>query len=192
MIRKPSLLYLATLILAGLAAASGTPAWAAAAGDHYSVTLSYDDNPIAPTIGSFVLGNEIAAHPGYFEVASFSAVIGIPGYAYDYNLITPPSPYLPHTQLAFNPGTGLFGGIAAAHVFTSYGDQLDLGSSGTWKTDDFSDPHPFCNTAGCSGFHYGNYATAAVPEPESCALMLAGLGLTGWVAARRAKKAKTA
>lgn len=32
-----------------------------------------------------------------------------------------------------------------------------------------------------------NFAVAAVPEPETYALMLAGLGMLGWVASRRRK-----
>ena len=33
-------------------------------------------------------------------------------------------------------------------------------------------------------------AIAAVPEPESYAMMLAGLGLIGWVGLRRSRQAK--
>jgi len=161
------------LLLAG-AFASGS-AMAAAAGDPYALTLSYDPHfgVVPPSVGSFVLGPELAAHPGVFSVASFTIVIGVAPNAWNYDEI--------HAELDFDTATGQFGGgDSASHAFSSYGDQLDLNSTfGTWKTDDFDDPH--CDSNGCADFWYGTYAVApaapAVPEPGSAALTLAGAGL---------------
>ncbi|MEP6503337.1 MAG: PEP-CTERM sorting domain-containing protein [Betaproteobacteria bacterium] len=171
----------AALLAATFALASG-PAAAAAAGNHYSLTLTYDDMVAPPAVGSFVLGAEVAGHPGDFLVSAFSVVIGIPGYAYDYDM--------PDPALAVDPATGMFGVLAGSHAYTSAGDQLDLISDFyQWKTDDFNDPHPACDVAHCSGFHYGSYAAAAVSVPEPAGLPLALLGLAAlapWAWRRRA------
>jgi hypothetical protein len=176
----------ALLLAATLALASGG-AEAAAAGDHFSLALTYADMAAPPAVGSFVLGAAVAGHPGDFLVSDFSVVIGIPGYAYDYDI--------PGAGLAFDTTTGMFGAFASAHAFTSAGDQLDLISDFyQWKTDDFLDPHPFCGIAHCEGFHYGSYAAAAatVPEPAGPPLILAGLGaLVPW-AWRRQTQARGA
>jgi len=181
--RSPALLRtLASTTLLALAAslASGGAA-AASAGDAYTLTLTYDSHNLVapPTVGNFVLGSEVAGHPGVFSVSDFSIVIGIAPYAWNYDEL--------HAELDFDTSTGLFGGAGiAAHAFTSYGDQLDL-NSGTndWKTDDFVDFH--CNADGCPDFHYGTYATslAAVPEPSSIALSVAGLGVLALLSRRR-------
>ena len=181
--RSPALLRtLASTTLLALAAslASGGAA-AASAGDAYTLTLTYDSHNLVapPAVGGFVLGSEVAGHPGVFSVSDFSIVIGVAPDAWNYDEL--------HAELDFDTGTGLFGGAGiAAHAFTSYGDQLDL-NSGTndWKTDDFVDFH--CNADGCPDFHYGTYATslAAVPEPGSIALSVAGLGVLALLSRRR-------
>jgi hypothetical protein len=181
--RSPALLRtLASTTLLALAAslASGA-AGAASAGDAYTLTLTYDSHNLVapPAVGGFVLGSEVAGHPGVFSVSDFSIVIGVAPDAWNYDEL--------HAELDFDTGTGLFGGAGiAAHAFTSYGDQLDL-NSGTndWKTDDFVDFH--CNADGCPDFHYGTYATslAAVPEPGSIALSVAGLGVLALLSRRR-------
>jgi hypothetical protein len=177
----PVLRALASTTLLALAAtfASG-PAAAASAGDAYRLTLTYDPTNLVapPAVGGFVLGGEVAGHPGVFTVSDFSVVIGIPGYAYDYDILG--------GELDFDTTTGMFGGAGnPSHAYTSYGDQLDLIGSFNWKTDDFVDPHPFCSVAGCNAFHYGSYAAAAVPEPGSLALSFAGLGVLAMLARRR-------
>jgi len=172
---------LACSALLALAAVASAPAAAAGAGDTYALTLTYDPHNLVapPAVGSFVLGTEVAGHPGIFAVSDFSIVIGVAPDAWNYDE--------QHAELDFDTTTGLFGGAGvAAHAFTSYGDQLDLNSGGnTWKTDDFVDFH--CTDDGCPDFHYGTYAAslAAVPEPGSSALGLAGLGMLALLARRR-------
>ena len=181
---KRRLAALAVLLATALPLACGSAA-AATTGDHFSLTLTYTDMVAPPTVGSFVLGAEVAGHPGDFLVSDFSVIIGIPGFAYDYDI--------PGAGLAFDTTTGMFGGFVAAHAFTSAGDQLDLiGHTDQWKTDDFLDPHPFCGIAHCDGFHYGSYVAAAatVPEPAGLPLMLAGLAaLVPWSRRRRLARA---
>jgi len=181
---RPSLPALRTLASSSLLALAATlacgPAAAAAAGDAYTLTLAYDPvNLVAPpAVGSFALGSEVAGHPGVFSVSAFSVVIGIPGYAYDYDILG--------GELDFDTATGQFGGAGnPSHAYTSAGDQLDFVGNSNWKTDDFVDPHPFCDVAGCNAFHYGTYAATAVPEPGSLGLAFAGLGVLAMLARRR-------
>ena len=172
---------LASSALLALAAVASGPAAAAGAGDTYTLALTYDPHNLVapPAVGSFVLGTEIAGHPGVFAVSDFSIVIGVTPDAWTYDQL--------HAELDFDTTTGQFGGAGtAAHAFTTYGDQLDL-ISGTndWKTDDFVDFH--CTDSGCPDFHYGTYAAslAAVPEPGGIALGLAGLGALALISRRR-------
>ncbi len=166
------------LVLAG--ALASVPAVAAGTGDTYDLTLTYTSEVLGPSVGSFVLGSAVSGHPGVFAVSSFSVVIGPSGNAWNYD-------HLPG-ELDFDTGTGWFGGAGnSSHAFSSYGDQLDLISSGTWKTDDFIDPH--CDQNGCTDFHYGTYVTAlsAVPEPGGLGLGVAGMAVLGlWARRRRA------
>lgn len=181
---RPCLAALRSAASAALLALAGTlasgAAAAASAGDTYTLTLTYTSEVLSPSVGSFVLGSEVAGHPGVFAVSSFGVVIGPVPNNWNYNLL--------EGELDFDSNTGWFGGAGiSSHAFTSYGDQLDLISDGDWKTDDFIDPH--CDQNGCADFHYGTYVTSlsAVPEPGNLGMGVAGLAiLAAWARRRRA------
>ena len=170
----------ASAVLLALAGTLATSAAIAAPGDTYQLTLTYTSEVLSPSVGSFILGSEVAGHPGVFAVSSFGVVIGPVPNNWNYNLL--------EGELDFDSNTGWFGGAGiSSHAFTSYGDQLDLISDGDWKTDDFIDPH--CDQNGCADFHYGTYVTSlsAVPEPGSLGMGVAGLAiLAAWARRRRA------
>jgi len=72
---------------------------------------------------------------------------------------------------------GQFVGLNGSYAVGSY--QLNLGDG----TVDFSGAYLAYKTPAGEGF--GSYTVSAVPEPESYALMLAGLGCVGLLARRR-------
>ena len=106
--------------------------------------------------------------------------------------------------------TGVSGGVAAVEAKNGGGPggtfdfRLDLGGgsdrltanesvSWTWNNSGYSAFTQFAlhvqglesNTAGYSGSIW--YVPTPVPEPETYALMLAGLGVIGWVSRRRSR-----
>ena len=74
------------------------------------------------------------------------------------------------------PGGGQF--LGANAVFTTGADQVSL-------TDGFGSPYLAFAQGGLQGSATLTFSAAAVPEPESYALMLGGLGIVGFLARRR-------
>jgi PEP-CTERM motif len=85
-------------------------------------------------------------------------------------------------------GTGSYSGTAD---LTSLGLDFFLGSSGVLGLEFYEDFDDVAGAAdgvwnsGTLTFGYTPVTTAPVPEPETYALMLAGLGVLGWTARRR-------
>ena len=65
------------------------------------------------------------------------------------------------------------------------GPKLALGSGTFFNTDDLVAVHVVGTTTGKGSFGGSVTLTSVIPEPESYALMLAGLGVLGFVAHRR-------
>jgi hypothetical protein len=93
--------------------------------------------------------------------------------------------------------------ISSFNLFTSTGTLIGTGTGTVGKVDRFSVSNDVLgvgsyylqvggNVLSTNGAHFdGNIALSPVPEPETYAMMLAGLGLVGF-AARRRKAAKQA
>jgi PEP-CTERM motif len=78
------------------------------------------------------------------------------------------------TQLLLNPSTTSFLGFVSTGALTSLTVAVGTpgtGQAGVWPT--------------INDLTLGTAVAAAVPEPETYALMLGGLGLVGWMARRR-------
>lgn len=122
------------------------------------------------------------ANPGVVTLASLSSYFGYYGGSPD-----------DYNHVDFYNGESIvesFDGIALANLanVSHEGDQ-SVGSFWNFtatNSNDYFDRVVF--TSGLNAFETDNHAVlAAVPEPETYAMMLAGLGLMGFVASRRRK-----
>jgi PEP-CTERM motif len=119
--------------------------------------------------GTFSLDLPVSDYSGEVLLTAFSFSFG--GQAYTLA-----------TADTTTPPTVLFD----AGVFTELRyDSSTNGTTLTLYTGFIDGLHGTLDHSGPSGFSSGDFQISAVPEPESYALMLGGLGLVGWMARRR-------
>jgi hypothetical protein len=125
----------------------------------------------------------VAYGSGTFEtgaVGSPYTIMGIAGTA-NGSIITGLSPYAAATNLLYVPGNADFGGIS---FHTSAGIDWNLFSN-------FGDMQALRSDTNPGGFAPGpsiSMSVTPIPEPETYAMLLAGLGLLGFAARRRRQK----
>ena len=85
------------------------------------------------------------------------------------------------------PAAGPFGVTGVSFALFGLGGKIDAAGS-SWTLGSGSYRLDVSGTGSAYGGAYGlSYSVAAVPEPESYAMFLAGLGIMGAVARRRSK-----
>lgn len=105
-------------------------------------------------------------------------------------IFVPDNLTLAGSTLSWNEATGT-GSLGLAH--TAYADFLELSGPGGYDAGGMMGAVGMTATSArvygavgtMSGIPYSQTITAAVPEPETYAMMMAGLGLVGWMSRRR-------
>ncbi len=148
-----------------------------------AVTVNFDSD-----LYSWDSYNAVGSGPGgtgYFD--AFIVTISSAGYYWN---SSPSDPQLASASQFVWGGTNYSDGVLESYITApGFGDTISAsggGPSTTWYVsvvlDTASLPHS--DTAHPS---YGSFHVSAVPEPETYAMFLAGLGLMGFMARRRSK-----
>ena len=163
----------AALVLAGSAHANGS----FSEGSRSSTTSTTFTDYITVTPAAIdVLTLNVSGYSSVFSALSFK-FLSVPGLAESGTL--KPSPSGDNIAASFNDHLNKFGDNTAANFSLTKGQSYLVEIQGTIKSG---------QTGLVNWTVSGGTAVAAVPEPESYAMFLAGLGLMGAIAKRRKSK----
>ena len=150
-------------------------------GTIYNSDLPFADIPA----GAVFENNFLSAGPGPDNAEPTTLHINGAGTAYLSFLWGSPDDYNTLTVMSTGGGSPQVFSVASLGLpgdgnqsFSAYVQFMGVG------TDLITDLI-FSNSPPINAFETANYSVTAVPEPETYALMLAGLGVMGWVARRR-------
>ncbi len=157
-----------------LIAAAALIAASAAHADSFNFSGTIDAGPLA---GQTFAGSYTFA-PALVTGSSFEQ-IELSAFSLNFNSVT----YTLNASATADYADGVFLGLS--YSFSDSSHQLSMISGSFDASDAFLNYQPLLAGSPVPTASSGMYSVTAVPEPETYALMLGGLGLVGWMARRR-------